>query len=69
MADTRYFPDKGGALPSPIKIGLKVFNAILDDAFQLEMLRAINEKCSVRTFQIFWFTPIDCSTPIANSTA
>src|SRR6478672_10123971 len=35
-----------GALPSPIKIGLKVFNAILDDAFQLEMLRAINEKCS-----------------------
>jgi hypothetical protein len=35
-----------GASPSPIKIGLKVFNAILDDAFQLEMLRAINEKCS-----------------------
>jgi hypothetical protein len=37
---------RGGALPSSIKIGLKVFNAILDDAFQLEMLRAINEKCS-----------------------
>jgi hypothetical protein len=35
-----------GANPSPVKIGLKVFNAILDDAFQLEMLRAINEKCS-----------------------
>jgi hypothetical protein len=35
-----------GALPSPIKIGLKVFNAILDDPFQLEMLCAINEKCS-----------------------
>jgi hypothetical protein len=35
-----------GAAPSPVKIGLKVFNAILDDAFQLEMLRAINEKCS-----------------------
>jgi hypothetical protein len=35
-----------GAAPSTIKIGLKVFNAILDDAFQLEMLRAINEKCS-----------------------
>jgi hypothetical protein len=34
------------ASPSAIKIGLKVFNAILDDAFQLEMLRAINEKCS-----------------------
>jgi hypothetical protein len=35
-----------GAAPAPVKIGLKVFNAILDDAFQLEMLRAINEKCS-----------------------
>ena len=35
-----------GASPSAVKIGLKVFNAILDDAFQLEMLRAINEKCS-----------------------
>ena len=35
-----------GAAPARVKIGLKVFNAILDDAFQLEMLRAINEKCS-----------------------
>src|SRR5690349_18093224 len=35
-----------GASPSPVKIGLKVFNAILDDAFQLEMLRTINETCS-----------------------
>src|ERR1044072_9527184 len=35
-----------GAAPAPIRIGLKVFNAILDDAFQLEMLRAINEECS-----------------------
>ena len=35
-----------GASPAPVTIGLKVFNAILDDAFQLEMLRAINEKCS-----------------------
>ena len=35
-----------GASPRPVKIGLKVFNAILDDAFQLEMLRTINEKCS-----------------------
>ena len=34
------------AAPAAISIGLKVFNAILDDAFQLEMLRAINEKCS-----------------------
>lgn len=32
--------------PAPINIGLKVFNAILDDAFQLEMLRTVNEKCS-----------------------
>jgi hypothetical protein len=35
-----------GATPATVRIGLKVFNAILDDAFQLEMLRAINEKCS-----------------------
>ncbi|HEV8368802.1 MAG TPA: hypothetical protein VGQ39_12690 [Pyrinomonadaceae bacterium] len=34
------------ALPLPINIGLKVFNAILDDDFQLEMLRAINERCA-----------------------
>jgi hypothetical protein len=33
------------APPSKITIGLKVFNAILDDDFQLEMLRAVNEKC------------------------
>lgn len=31
--------------PSEVVIGLKVFNAILDDAFQLEMLRAVNENC------------------------
>jgi hypothetical protein len=37
---------RDGASPASIKIGLKVFNAILDDAFQLEMLRAINERCS-----------------------
>lgn len=35
-----------GANPATVRIGLKVFNAILDDAFQLEMLRAINERCS-----------------------
>ena len=33
------------AAPLSIDIGLKVFNAILDDDFQLEMLRAVNEKC------------------------
>jgi len=36
---------RGAADPLPIKVGLKVFNAIFDDAFQLEMLRAINEGC------------------------
>ena len=35
-----------GAAPSPVSIGLKIFNAIFDDDFQLEMLRAVNEKCS-----------------------
>lgn len=34
-----------GADPIPIKVGLKIFNAVFDDAFQLEMLRAINEHC------------------------
>ena len=34
------------ASPSEISIGLKVFNAVLDDAFQLEMMCATNEKCS-----------------------
>jgi hypothetical protein len=33
------------ASPIPIKVGLKVFNAVFDDPFQLEMLRAINERC------------------------
>ena len=32
--------------PADITIGLKIFNSILDDAFQLEMLRVINEKCT-----------------------
>jgi len=33
------------ATPIRIKVGLKLFNAVVDDAFQLEMLRAINEGC------------------------
>jgi len=33
------------ANPTPITVGLKLFNAVFDDAFQLEMLRAINERC------------------------
>jgi len=31
---------------SSLNIGLKFFNAILDDSFQLEMLRAVNERCA-----------------------
>ncbi|MBA2705210.1 MAG: hypothetical protein H0U60_15335 [Blastocatellia bacterium] len=34
-----------GAQPFRIKVGLKVFNAVFGDDFQLEMLRAINESC------------------------
>jgi hypothetical protein len=36
---------RSAARPLPIKVGLKVFNAIFDDDFQLEMLRTINERC------------------------
>jgi len=34
------------ARPASVNIGLKVFNGIFDDDFQLEMLRAINERCT-----------------------
>jgi hypothetical protein len=34
------------ARPAAVKVGLKVFNAVLDDDFQLEMLRAVNERCT-----------------------
>jgi hypothetical protein len=33
------------ASPRPISVGLKIFNAVFEDDFQLEMLRAINERC------------------------
>ena len=33
------------AKPDQISVGLKVFNAVLDEEFQLEMLRAINQQC------------------------
>jgi hypothetical protein len=33
------------ASPIGIKVGLKLFNGVFDDTFQLEMLRAINERC------------------------
>jgi hypothetical protein len=35
------------AKPRAIKVGLKVFNAVFEDAFQLEMLRTINERCAI----------------------
>jgi hypothetical protein len=37
---------RNAARPASINVGLKVFNAIFDDDFQLEMLRAINEQCT-----------------------
>ncbi|MFL6208649.1 MAG: hypothetical protein ACJ74W_07335 [Pyrinomonadaceae bacterium] len=33
------------ASPRAVGVGLKVFNAVFDDGFQLEMLRAISERC------------------------
>jgi len=36
---------RNAASPLRIKVGLKVFNAIFDDDFQVEMLRTINERC------------------------
>jgi hypothetical protein len=41
------------ANPIPITVGLKLFNAIFDDAFQLEMLRAINERCKANEMPDF----------------
>ncbi len=34
--------------PSPLRLGLKIFNALFDDEFQLEMLRAIHRPGSGR---------------------
>lgn len=31
--------------PREVTVGLKLFNALLEDAFQLDMLRAVNEQC------------------------
>jgi hypothetical protein len=33
------------AAPRPVSVGLKLFNAVFDEDFQLEMLRAVNEEC------------------------
>jgi GNAT superfamily N-acetyltransferase len=35
---------RGGAGQRPVSIGLKLFNAVFDQDFQLEMLRAVNER-------------------------
>jgi hypothetical protein len=35
-----------GADPSRIAVGLKMFNAVFEDDFQLQMVRAINENCT-----------------------
>jgi hypothetical protein len=37
---------KRAARPRQIKVGLKIFNAVFEDAFQLEMLRAVNGQCA-----------------------
>jgi hypothetical protein len=36
---------RGGA-PRRVSVGLKLFNAVFEDSFQLEMLRAVNERCA-----------------------
>ena len=33
------------ARPRPVSVGLKLFNAMFDEGFQLEMLRLVNESC------------------------
>ncbi len=33
------------ARPRPVSVGLKLFNAMFDEGFQVEMLRLVNERC------------------------
>ena len=33
------------ARPRPVSVGLKLFNAMFDEGFQIEMLRLVNERC------------------------
>jgi hypothetical protein len=33
------------ARPRPVTVGLKLFNAMFDEGFQVEMLRLVNERC------------------------
>jgi hypothetical protein len=44
---------KRAAHPRQISVGLKIFNAVFEDAFQLEMLRAVNEQCAGDNFPDF----------------
>lgn len=36
---------RGAARPRPVCVGLKLFNAMFDEDFQIEMLRLVNERC------------------------
>lgn len=36
---------RGAARPRPVSVGLKLFNAMFDEGFQIEMLRLVNERC------------------------
>ena len=33
------------ARPRPLSVGLKLFNAMFDEGFQIDMLRLVNERC------------------------
>jgi hypothetical protein len=33
------------AAPRPVSVGLKLFNAMFDEGFQIDMLRLVNERC------------------------
>ncbi|MEX0718311.1 MAG: hypothetical protein WD066_17080 [Planctomycetaceae bacterium] len=47
-AATEDSPNNGGAETPAVRLGLKLFNAMFDDAFQLEMLRAIHADAACR---------------------
>jgi hypothetical protein len=42
---TRLIREAAGS--RPVSVGLKLFNAVFEDGFQIEMLRLINEECGV----------------------
>src|SRR5689334_4692249 len=45
---------KRAAHPREIRVGLKIFNAVFEDEFQLEMLRAVNERCAEQNLPDFF---------------